>query len=120
MHYESTLELQAGEVQDGVLRLNKKSDNGEELKLYNDKEWWTKATRDEFYANKNGTQGSIWACAGEIITVTADGSNRTVKYTADQTETIHGLLNGNIKQASSGSPEKPHQDMLIEMLPDRS
>jgi hypothetical protein len=45
---------------------------------------------------------------------------RTVKYTADQIETIHGLLNGNIKQASGGSAGKSHQDMLIEMLPDGS
>ena len=35
------------------------SDRGEELRLYNNKEWWTKAKRDEFYAEKNGTQDSI-------------------------------------------------------------
>ena len=99
---------------------NKKSDSGEELRLYNNKEWWTKAKRDEFYADKNGNQDSSKACAGEIITVMADGSNRTVKYTADQIETIHGLLNGNIKQASGGSAGKSHQGMLIEMLPDES
>jgi len=99
---------------------NKKSDSGEELRLYNNKEWWTKTKRDEFYADKNGTQEKVKAFAGEIITVTADGTNRTVKYTADQIETIHGLLNGNIKQASGGSAGKSHQDMLIEMLPDGS
>ena len=52
---------------------NKKSDSGEELKLYSDKEWWTKAKRDEVYADKNGTRGSIRAYAGQNVAVTANG-----------------------------------------------